>query len=273
MTEQQFYKYEGLGNDFIVIDDDSVAAQIDAARAKALCDRHLGIGADGVLITGVRGGEPFMHVWNADGSIAEMCGNGLRCVAVHLTSTGKVSGSQFTVATGAGPHSCKVLDDGRVQVAMRAATFTHDDLPAKTAGSFIDQPIEAGSGVTFTALSVGNPHAVTFNAPVSERARLGPLVERDPRFAHGVNVEFADIRPNNAMDLSVWERGVGFTLACGTGACAAAAAATKLGRLPYAQDIRVSLPGGDLTIHIAQEGGPIQMTGPARFVFKGLVSA
>lgn len=268
--ELRFAKYEGLGNDFIVVDDLDVTAE----QAAALCDRHLGIGADGVLVVRAGGdAAPSMHVINADGSIPEMCGNGLRCVALHLARTGKLEGREVTVETAAGPHACRVLPDGRVAVQMTVPTLDPARIPVRASAPLIDAAFEIdGATLRITAVSMGNPHAVTFDDVGDARHSLGPRIERDARFPERVNVGFARIDPSGAIDLSVWERGAGWTRACGTGACAAAVAAVTTGRARRDTPIEVRLPGGPLEIVVGREANPVQMTGPARHVFDGTIA-
>ena len=271
-----FAKYEGLGNDFVIISGPAAAA-ISAARARALCDRHRGIGADGVLLASVTGSgaAPRMQVINADGSEPEMCGNGLRCVALYLVRDGFAqAGQPFMVETDAGPHQCLVESDAResaVQVSMRAASLVPGDVPVLAEHALLDEPFEvAGTQVKLSCVSMGNPHGVTFDdLGESARQTLGPLLEKHARFAHGANIGFARVLGPAQLALSVWERGVGFTQACGTGACACAVAAVETGRAPRHQPITVQLPGGPLSIRVGERTERISMTGPARHVFDG----
>lgn len=261
-----FDKYEGLGNDFVIVERSSLKDALSPDEARALCDRHLGVGADGVLWTGLDRGRPFMRVINADGSTAEMCGNGLRCVALYLVRRGLVKEQAFEVDTDAGPHHVRVIDAslaGRVEVSMRAPSFEASDVPM-----LIDH--ELLEGVRGTAVSMGNPHFVIFDTPVSER--LAALIQGDPRFRESVNVGFAEMKDPRHMTLRVYERGVGFTRACGTGACAAVAAAIETGRAARGVVIEVSLPGGKLEIVVPGPRERVLMTGPARHVFSGVIA-
>ena len=271
----RFSKYEGLGNDFLVVES-AHAPDITPTLAERLCDRHFGVGGDGVLLTGVRDGTAFMKVINADGSVPEMCGNGLRCVALYLVRQGLVPGRAFTVATDAGPHEVFVSGVGpraEVRVMMRPASLEASDVLAGAQGTFVEQPFEIdGHQLHVTAVSMGNPHAVLFDDVHEHMARLGPRIERDPRFKAGANVGFARMDGPGELDLTVWERGVGFTLACGTGACAAAVAAVETGRSRRGEKLTVRLPGGPLTIEVGERGLPLAMTGPAREVFRGELS-
>ena len=268
-----FSKYEGLGNDFLVVEQ-ARFPELTQTLAQRLCDRHFGVGGDGVLVTGMRDGRAFMRVVNADGSVPEMCGNGLRCVALYLADRGLVRDTSFEVTTDAGPHHVRIareLSGATVEVQMRPASLRAGDV-LRDAGesSVIDQPFEVdGQKVHITAVSMGNPHVVLFDDVRSEIARLGPRIETDARFTAGANVGFARLRDEQNVDLTVWERGVGFTLACGTGACAAAVAVVETGRAARHVPLTVHLPGGPLTIVVGERGRPIVMTGPARRVFDG----
>lgn len=275
----RFSKYEGLGNDFLVVaaqgSQDSTA-KLESRLTKVaarLCDRHFGVGGDGILLVRHGEGDPSMVVINADGSRPEMCGNGLRCVALYLVERNLTGGqNEFVVQTDAGPHAVSVQTGqaAQVRVHMRPASIDAGEVLRDRKGPWVDQLLE-GTGLNLTMVSMGNPHAVTFDA-VQDMATLGPRVERDSRFRAGANVGFAQLRSPTALDLTVWERGVGFTLACGTGACAAAVAAVESGRSPRGQELTVKLPGGPLRILVGEHGTPIQMTGPARHVFDGEVA-
>jgi diaminopimelate epimerase len=272
-----FSKYEGLGNDFIVVDGRTADLSLAAAQAMALCDRHRGIGADGVLLVEHNPGGPAMRVINADGSRPEMCGNGIRCVALHLVRTGAVSTPSFDVDTDAGPHRCTVLSrEGRsasVQVSMRAPSLEPASLPVVADAPVVEQPFEVqGRSVKLTCVSMGNPHAVTFEDVGAARSNLGPALEKHPRFPRAANIGFARVVGPQRIDLTVWERGVGFTEACGTGACACAVAAVETQRAERSMPIEVRLPGGSLNIQVGRPGERLQMTGPASHVFDGIVA-
>ena len=252
----RFEKWEGLGNDFVLVDDPAVAIGPDQARI--LCDRRFGVGGDGVLIVDRRGSLPRMIVWNADGSRPEMCGNGLRCVAAHLVAADREA--TLSIATDAGEKACAVIavaaDRFDVTVEMGAAhargeiAFTVDSHEHR----FLD-------------VDVGNPHAITF-APYDEAAidRVGAAVAVAPK--GGTNVEFCRVEADRIV-VVVWERGVGRTLACGTGACAVAAAACDTGRASFGAPICVALPGGELIITVTATTRALRMRGPARRVFTG----
>lgn len=278
MRRIAFEKYEGLGNDFVVVD--LARSEIRTDEVVAICDRHRGVGADGVLFV-ERAADGFaMRVINADGSRAEMCGNGLRCVAFHLARTGRLAvGATVALETDAGPHPSTVLGvDGAVasvRIAMRPASLAPTDVPVLRDAPMIDvelRPLDAT--VHVTAVSMGNPHAVLFDTTGAARFGLGPLLQNHPLFPQKANVGFARMleradtgRP--AMELFVYERGAGWTEACGTGACAAAVAAVETGRASRGQPIEVNLPGGPLEIVVGERSDRIRMTGPARHVFSG----
>ncbi len=260
----RFVKYHGIGNDFIVVDADDPSVW-EPDWAQRLCDRHRGIGADGVLLVGPGQGaaRASMRVLNADGSEPEMCGNGLRCVALHLALADETTRTEYVVDTGAGPLGCSVVRDGTlasVRIAMG---------PAKMLG---DLALELeGAALSFTRVSTGNPHAVIFDVEFDEARvdRIAPLVSAAIR--GGANVEFVEQRGPSDLRVVVWERGVGRTLACGTGAVAAAAAAAVGGRVPYGDPVTVELPGGPLYIQIANSLDA-QLEGPAQLVFRGDVT-
>ncbi len=271
MPRVSFDKYQGLGNDFIVLrheDPDTFPVE----RAKALCDRHFGVGADGVLLVSpptTAAARARMTVLNADGSRPEMCGNGLRCVALFLARDDGAGPSEFVVDTDAGPRSClvemvelEVEPDGG-----RAASVTTGMGRAQ-----LDGELEVPHGETterFTRVSMGNPHAIRFGPPVDVARidELGPAVSS--QVPGGVNVEFATLRGPGLIDLVVWERGVGRTLACGTGAAATAVAAALAGHAPFGAPIMVRLPGGPLELRVSREELDVQLRGPARWVFSG----
>lgn len=257
----RFEKWEGLGNDFAVFRADEV--DIGPELARRLCDRRFGIGGDGVLLVSSDAGRPRMIVYNADGSRPEMCGNGLRCVASHLAARSEIEGD-VVVATDAGDRACSIRATGPdlFEVTVEMGTARRGEDLAVTL---------AGVEHRFHWIDVGNPHAITF-APYAEADidRIGPAVAVAP--PGGTNVEFCKvIEGQGLITVTVWERGVGRTLACGTGACAVAAAACETGRAHFGAPIRVALPGGELEITVAPGTRAIRMRGPARRVFSGEV--
>ncbi len=252
----RFEKYEGLGNDFLVVEGE--ASDFSRERVARLCDRHFGVGADGVLVVSRAEGIPRMVVLNADGSRPEMCGNGLRCVAMLLAERTGIS--DLLVRTDAGDRRCSVRGD----------TVTIDMGRGVDGGEL---HVEVGRPIALRLLSMGNPHAVTFDAASDDDfRRWGPVLATHPLFPGGTNVEFVDARGPRELGVRVWERGVGPTLACGTGACAVAAVAAVEGRVPFDEEVTVWLPGGALFLVVGRDLG-VSMRGPARRVFVGEVSA
>jgi diaminopimelate epimerase len=254
----RFAKYHGLGNDFVVVE----GPLMEAGRARRLCDRRRGIGADGVLtvLPARSGGAAFMHVYNSDGSAAAMCGNGIRCVARWLAERRGLEGT-LAIETPAGPRSCTV---------HRGPSGEVEDVSVEMGPARIEGEQEfrvAGEVLRAVRVSMGNPHAVFFGEASRERAlSVGPEVEK--AVPGGVNAGFAAVR-EGGLDLVVWERGAGLTEACGTGACAAAAAALRSGRLPPGGPVEVRLPGGALRISVAADFSRLTMRGPAARVFEG----
>jgi diaminopimelate epimerase len=247
---------------------------------RAICDRHFGIGADGVLaiLPGVEG-DVRMRVLNADGGEAEMCGNGIRCVAkVLYESEPALRRHILRIDTGAGLLECALDAAGgevrSVTVEMGRPRYTRDEIPLAPGGDSraVREPITVlGRTFRFTAVSMGNPHAVIFvDGHEDLRAlaeRFGPVLEVAPGFPRRTNVEFAHVR-GQEIDLVVWERGCGITLACGTGACATVAAACVEERLQRGREVTVNLPGGPLGITVAPDDSVVSMRGPATTVFR-----
>jgi len=278
----KFRKYEGLGNDFLVVDNRGSATPLATpAEAAALCDRHFGVGGDGVIFVMPSTNADFkMTIYNADGSEPEMCGNGIRCMARCLADLGEAGtpaddgGARFVIETGAGPIVPVLRADGLVTVDMGEPILAGADVPcalAPTSGDMVvDAPLDAG-GVTFavTAVSMGNPHCVAFvdDAAAFDLATFGPPVEAHAAFPEKVNAEFVDVVDKTKCNMVVYERGCGPTLACGTGACAVAVAGALTGRLDRACEVR--LPGGPLAIEWAERDNRVYMTGPAQFAFSG----
>ena len=255
---QRFHKMHGLGNDFVIFDAREGAVAMDAARARAIADRHMGVGCDQVILL-----EPSdiadvrMRIWNADGGEVEACGNATRCVAMLGAATIETKGGLLSAsADGAG-----------ATIDMGLPRFGWDEIPLAYAVDTSAMPVGWEELQEPFAVNVGNPHIVFFvgDADKVDLARLGPLIEHDPLFPERVNVNVASFE-GEAIRLRVWERGAGLTLACGTGACATAVAAIKQRLLEGPVEVR--LPGGALTIHW-EPGDPVRMSGPATHVFTG----
>lgn len=288
-----FSKYHGLGNDFLVVDLRAVSASDrelvqEPQVARALCDRQFGVGGDGVLaiLPAQHGGDARMRVINADGSEAEMCGNGIRCVVRHLHERDQTlaAKARLVIETGAGPLGCEITEDAggepSITVDMGRPRLTRGELPM--VGPEGERVLETtlpdlpGYQGTFTGVSMGNPHIISFVAEPATNLRelatsIGPTVEHHASFPRRTNVELAHLRSPTEIDLVVWERGCGITLACGTGACATAVAACLTGKSRAGEEILVHLLGGDLTITVAADLSTVWMRGPATFVFDAVI--
>ena len=273
----RFTKLQGCGNDYIYVNCFAEPVPRDpAALARAISDRHFGIGADGLILICPSGkADARMRMYNADGSESEMCGNGLRCVAKYVHDYGIARKSRLTIETGRGNLAVDLEIEGgkarRVRVNMGAPIVQSSDIPTTLPG---DPPVNVpltidGTTLNFTCVSMGNPHAVTFVDEITDRLvhGIGPKVETHPAFPRRTNVEFVRVnRPDDAT-MRVWERGSGETLACGTGACAAAVAGVLARHL--ARRVTMHLLGGDLELHWSDADNSVYMTGPAVEVFSG----
>ncbi len=268
-----FQKVHGLGNDFIFLDLRAAPERMHAASARRLCERNLGVGADGVLCFTGTCAAPVMTIWNSDGTIPEMCGNGIRCFILELVRRFGVVANPITVGTGAGPLACRWEDHGpagfEVEVDMGAAASTGEDVVLDQLPELRSSEISARA-IPGIRLSTGNPHVVFFDRFTDAEIRAwGPRVTGAAVFGGGVNAEFAQITAPGSVRLTVHERGAGFTLACGTGACATVAAGVRAGLLASDTSVSVQLPGGALQIVHRSADGHLLMTGPAVEVFEG----
>lgn len=268
-----FTKMHGLGNDFVVIDATRQPLELSAEQVRMIADRRLGVGCDQLLLV-----EPARdpeadfryRIFNADGGEVEQCGNGARCFARFVRDKHLSEANPISVETRGGLIRLTLEDDGQVTVDMGVPRLEPEDIPFKAT---VRAPRYAlavgGQTVEIGAVSVGNPHAVLAvpnleHAPV---AQLGPLIETHSRFPNRANVGFMEIVARDRIRLRVWERGVGETLACGSGACAAVVIGRVQSRLD--ESVTVELRGGDLVISWAGEEHPVMMTGPATFVYEG----
>jgi diaminopimelate epimerase len=254
----RFTKMHGVGNDFIIFDPDEIEEANLPVLARKVCDRHFGVGADGILVPAPSQAADLKMIYlNSDGSSSEMCGNGIRCLARYARDHELASGSAPTVETGAGVKKILLYDDGSSQVDMGPPT--------------LDSEVER-RGYTFLRVSMGNPHAVAFLGSQAEVEALdlkaiGPPIETDPLFPEHTNVEFAFPRESYEVRMRVWERGAGETLASGSGSCAVAVAAVHLGLAE--SPVHVILDGGSVEVAWEGEGESVYMIGPAEYVCKG----
>ena len=268
----KFRKWNGLGNDFIIIAPGDGEGTNFARLAPEWCDRHFGIGADGIVVLRELGNAAFeMRIFNSDGSEAEMCGNATRCVGLFLKREFSPGTRIFELHTKGGIVRPEVMEDGKVRVDMGVPRFRRVDIPVSGDPDADARKLELSAGTenfTAFAVSMGNPHAVIFvdNAEKFPVDKIGPLLEHHPAFPRKCNIEFVQMLDRGNMRMRVWERGCGITLACGTGSCASAVAAVETSRAENL--VRVVLDGGELEIEYTP-GGHVFMTGSAEEVFRG----
>jgi diaminopimelate epimerase len=273
-------KWHGLGNDYLVVEESALPAPLTVDAISLLCDRHRGVGSDGILLRcwpsgAVSDAITRMRIFNPDGSESEMCGNGIRIFARYMEATGAVEpGAEFTVETLAGPITPRLLGDGMVRVDMGRARFSSLNIDLEATGVALGEGVvdavlgAAGCSFRYTFVDVGNPHCIILVDDPAEvdLPTIGAAIERHPLFPNRVNVEFIRAEADGSVRMRVWERGVGETQACGTGATAVGAAAVRLGLT--SSPVTVHLPGGDLVIEVGAEdeagdGWRVFKTGPA----------
>jgi diaminopimelate epimerase len=274
LGEVQFSKWQGLGNNYIVLHGEQLPFELTPERVRLLCDRNRGIGSDGILLIGAQTGEARfeLRIFNPDGSEAEMCGNGVRMVARKLKMEGSISGDTVVLETPAGEIVPRLGDDSEVTVDMGLARFGGDKL-AGFDGDCVEESLNAaGRSFTFTFVDVGNPHAVIQSpwplelVPIHE---VGPVIEEHRYFPGKANVEFVKVIGEHEARVRVWERGVGETRACGTGATATAVALVRTGQCT--SPVTVQLPGGRLEVEVRPDWR-VFMTGPAEEIYHGDLS-
>lgn len=278
MADLTIAKYHGTGNDFVMVEDLDDVRPLSAELVAALCDRHLGVGADGVIrvTRGHDGDDFFMDYRNADGSLAEMCGNGVRCLAKLVYERGFTAATDLRIGTRAGTKRVSVQTVGdvvtSVTVGMGPPAFARGKIPMAGPADqpFLTEPLDV-DGTTFkaSAVSMGNPHVVLFverDPSDVDVLRIGPRIETDERFPEKTNVEFVSLN-DGTLTARVWERGVGETMACGTGACAALVAANEAGLVPATAEVR--FPGG--TVVVERTESEVILRGPAERVFDATV--
>jgi diaminopimelate epimerase len=270
-----FTKMHGLGNDFVVVDAVNQRVVFDETQLRAIADRRFGVGCDQILLVeSPRHPDTQFHyrIFNADGGEVEQCGNGARCFARFVREKRLTLGDEIAVGTAAGNIRLFIEPDGQVRVNMGLAHLAPAEIPFEASRQAISYALELdGQTLEIGAVSMGNPHAVLLVDDVTQAPveRIGPQIERHPRFPRRANVGFMAIRDRGNIDLRVFERGVGETLACGTGACAA----VVYGRVRDLLDerVRVRLPGGVLMVSWQGVEQPVWMTGPAVTVFEGRI--
>lgn len=272
----QFVKYHGLGNDFILIDNrHSPQPVLTPEQAVSWCDRHFGIGADGVIFALPGDGTDYsMRIFNSDGSEPEMCGNGIRCMAAFVADLDGHSQTTYRIQTLAGVITPTLRPDGQITVDMGLPRLLAAEIPTTLAApdqKVVDCPLEvAGQTWNVTCVSMGNPHCITFVEDVATISleAIGPQFEHHPAFPQRTNTEFIQVVNPNYLKMRVWERGAGITLACGTGACASLVAAVLNSKAD--RRATVELPGGCLEIEWSEPEQRLYMTGPAARVFEGV---
>lgn len=278
-----FSKMQGLGNDYVVIDEfeeESIPEAVKSAVVETLCRRGFSVGADGVIFVQPSDSADIkFRIFNSDGSEAEMCGNGIRCFAKFVYENRLLLKEKIDVETLGGVKTLYLnLEDGEVissKVNMGLATFNTKEIPMNTnKEEFLDEELDVkGEICSLTAVNVGNPHAVIFTDDLSKisLSTMGPLLENHVAFPERVNVHFVEIISPGEVEMLTWERGAGITLACGTGATGVAIAGFKLGQLE--ENVLVHLPGGDLEITVYQKNGNLGacMEGDAYLVFEGII--
>ena len=272
----RFWKYHGIGNDFVVLDGTDGRLAVDNDLCRKLCDRNYGIGADGIIyiMPGKNGSDISMRIINSDGSEAEMCGNGIRCLAKHARDFGIIKKDEFTIHTLAGVLKATLKsiegETSTVTIDMGSPILDGRKIPIDHDGEFVDMPFEAeGVELTGTAVSMGNPHFVTFTELSDSIIKnLGPILESHPFFPKKTNVEFCKVI-DGKVHVKVYERGASWTLACGTGACASVTAAALNGLVSFNTPVDVHLPGGWLKVTVDKDLKYALMEGPAELVFEG----
>lgn len=279
-----FHKYHGAGNDFIMINNLDKSITLVPEQIKQFCDRNFGIGADGVILLessdkadpsrrGEAEADCFMNYYNSDGSLAEMCGNGIRCTAKFFLEQTKSSLNELNIDTRAGIKNIKINNDDTYSVDMGSPTFESPDFPSCTSPTGTTEVMNI-EGFDFNCVSMGNPHTVTIVEDLNkiDLKTVGPIIENNENFPNKINIEFVEKVSDDYYKVKVWERGCGITLACGTGACAVYSILNKLSArqdlAEISKEITLEFPGGKLFLS-QNEQGHVILRGPATFVFKG----
>ena len=276
----EFRKYHALGNDYVVLAGDALGEPPNPERVRRICDRHFGIGADGILLDASPphpgGARAALRIFNPDGSEAEKSGNGLRIFARYLRDEGRVTGTEwFRVETPGGAVECSVSEDGqRVAAEMGRASFDAAAVPVRgELGEILNRRLTTGDGreVEYSAVTVGNPHCVVAvdEAREADARALGPLLERHPAFPNRTNVQLVEAVGTHRIRIEIWERGAGYTLASGTSSCAAAAVGCRLGYV--VSPVTVEMPGGEIEVAV-REDFTLRMEGAVTAVARGSLS-
>jgi len=269
----RFYKYHALGNDYLVLDPSDFAWELNSFKIQRICHRNFGVGSDGILLGPLetKEGDFGLRIFNPDGSEAEKSGNGLRIFSRYLWDQGLVKDKPFTVMTPGGRVESMVQDRGRsVTVEMGQVSFDSARIPVKGEPREVlnETMVLEGKDLRFCAATIGNPHCVVLREKVSEdeARRLGPLIENDSRFPNRTNVQFMKVLDRSHIQIEIWERGAGYTLASGSSSSAAAAVAHRLGLCE--DHITVHMPGGELDIRISEDFS-VRMAGPVTKIAEG----
>ncbi|HEV8641268.1 MAG TPA: diaminopimelate epimerase [Methylomirabilota bacterium] len=275
-----FAKGHGLGNDYLVIDQRDLPGPLSARAIATICDRNRGVGSDGILLLVPATRADFgLRIFNPDGSEAEKSGNGLRIFAKYLWDHGHAKQATFTVDTKGGVVECQLhVDQGRVNfvtVEMGRVSFRAPEIPMNGPDrDVVAVPLQLADGTALrvTAVSIGNPHCVVFVERLDEAQcrRLGPMIEQHPAFPNRTNVQFARVKARDALDILIWERGAGFTLASGSSSCGAAAAAVRSGLCDHGR-VTVGMPGGELAVHVRPDWS-LRLEGPVEEVCTGTLT-
>ena len=268
-----FYKYHALGNDYIIIDPNETDLPMTSENIKSICDRHVGLGSDGILYGPIFENEQVkLRIFNPDGTEAEKSGNGLRMFAKYIGDRQYIKENEFNLSTLGGKVAIKILDLklGLIKVDMGEVTFISDRIPvAGERREVVKESLEInGKNLLITCVSIGNPHCVIPMENISKETaiELGSQIETHPLFPNRINVQLMKVIDRNNIQIEIWERGAGYTLASGSSSCAAASAAFKLGLVD--RNIKVNMPGGELDIEIAPSGH-VYMTGTSCAVASG----
>ncbi|MHC4266657.1 MAG: diaminopimelate epimerase [Planctomycetota bacterium] len=271
--EANFSKYHGLGNDYLVIDPNVCDIELTLESVRLICDRHFGVGSDGILYGPLKDSNSLkVRIFNPDGSEAEKSGNGLRIFAKYLLEKGYAKESKFSIETIGGLVNIEIMNPSAnlIKINMGTITFISDEIPVKgQRREVINEELQIGiEKYKVTCLSIGNPHCVIPMEEISEAKtkELGPHVEHHELFPNRINMQLLKVIDRNNIEIQIWERGAGYTLASGSSSCAAAGAAYKLGLID--EEVNVKMPGGQLLIHIGL-GLDVEMTGPVKKVFEG----